>query len=96
MDIPASVLARPTRWVPRVGGGRGFSSSAQSAPANRLASNHIRPLHRHQQSGTSSVSEAPSQGANTHHPESELPRDDDAPFMNRFRGPADIKDLRPD
>ena len=40
---------------------------ASSPPANRLASNHIRPLHRHQQSDARSVSEAPSQGANTHH-----------------------------
>ena len=32
----------------------------------RLASNNIRPLHRHQQPDTPSVSEAPSQGANTH------------------------------
>ncbi len=35
--------------------------------AYRLASNNIRPLHRHQQPDTRSVSEAPSQGANTHH-----------------------------
>ena len=34
--------------------------------AYRLASNNIRPLHRHQRSDTSSASEAPSQGAHTY------------------------------
>ena len=58
--VSLSLAIRGPRW------GKGPDFPASHA-ANRLASNHIRPLHRHQQQDTRSVSEAPSEGANTHH-----------------------------